>query len=70
MAETVDARGLSCPQPVIMTKNAINKTKGGEITVIVDTMTQVQNCSRIAEKLGWSATWEEKEGEYHVHLRK
>ena len=70
MADTVDARGLSCPQPVIMTKNAISKVGEGEITIIVDTMTQVQNCSRIAEKLGWSASWEEKDGEYYVTVKK
>jgi len=70
MADIVDARGLSCPQPVILTKNAINQAKQGELTVIVDTMTQVQNCIRLAEKLGWSATWEKKEDEYHIHLKK
>jgi len=70
MADIVDARGLSCPQPVILTKNAINQAKQGELTVVVDTITQVQNCIRLAEKLGWSAAWEQKEDEYHIHLKK
>ena len=39
----VDARGLSCPQPVIETKKAIEKTNSGEIHVLVDTMTSVMN---------------------------
>ncbi len=40
MAEAVivDARGLSCPQPVVETKKAIKKTPYGEIHVLVDTV--------------------------------
>lgn len=70
MADTVDARGLSCPQPVILAKKAINDAKESEITVLVDTMTQVQNVSRIAEKSGWSAEYEELGDEYKIVLRK
>ncbi|MBN2446501.1 MAG: sulfurtransferase TusA family protein [Phycisphaerae bacterium] len=58
MAETVDARGLSCPQPVIMTRAALQKTTAGQVTVLVDTMTQVHNCTRAAQKLGWQADFE------------
>jgi len=70
MAETVDARGLSCPQPVILTRNALQKTSGGEVLVLVDTMTQVHNCTRAAGKLGWQASYEEKGEVFEVMLRK
>ena len=70
MADTIDARGLSCPQPVILAKNAIREAKQGEITILVDTMTQVQNVSRIAEKSGWTAAFEEQGDEYKVVLKK
>lgn len=61
MAETVevDARGLSCPQPVIETKKAIEKTSSGEIHVLVDTMTSVMNVSRFAKNQGWTVSYEE-----------
>ncbi len=39
MSATVDARGLSCPQPVILTMNEIKKVKKGEIVILVDTDT-------------------------------
>jgi TusA-related sulfurtransferase len=31
MAEYVDARGLSCPQPVILTRSALDKAGSGEV---------------------------------------
>ena len=70
MSTTIDARGLSCPQPVILTRRALQKSEGGEVVVLVDTMTQVYNCSRAAEKLGWQAGYEEKENELVLTLRK
>ena len=70
MAVSVDACGLSCPQPVIMTRQALQETGGDEVVVLVDTMTQVHNCSRVAEKLGWQASYTEKGDVFEVTLRK
>lgn len=70
MTKTIDARGLSCPQPVIMTRDALSGVKSGRITVLVDTMTQVYNVSRSAEKLGWSAKHEEKDDQFVITLEK
>ena len=40
----IDARGYSCPEPVLMTKNAL---KGGvPLKVMVDSKTPVQNITR------------------------
>ena len=70
MGTTVDAQGLSCPQPVILTRKALLESGGQEVVVLVDTMTQVYNCSRIAEKLGWHASYERKDDVYELTLRK
>jgi TusA-related sulfurtransferase len=70
MTVNVDARGLSCPQPVILTRNAIQKAASGQIIVLVDTMTQVHNCSRAAEKLGWQVQYEEKGDVFELTLTK
>jgi len=70
MTKTVDARGLSCPQPVIMTRKAVKDLDGGEVTVLVDTMTQVQNVSRSAQKLGWDVSFEEKNETFELLLKK
>lgn len=53
MAKVVDARGLSCPQPVILTVNEIKKVGKGELTVLVDTDTAKENVSRATNAQGW-----------------
>ncbi len=68
-AIVVDARGLSCPQPVILARKALLGAGSGRIVVLVDTMTQVYNCSRAAAKLGWTATCEERGGSFELSLR-
>jgi len=52
MAATVDARGLSCPQPVILTLNEIKTGQESEIFVLVDTETSKENVVRAAESQG------------------
>ncbi|MDD3846225.1 MAG: sulfurtransferase TusA family protein [Syntrophorhabdaceae bacterium] len=63
MSAIVDAKGLSCPQPVILTLNEIKKTGKGEITVLVDTVTSKENVSRAAITHGWTLKHVEQEGE-------
>jgi TusA-related sulfurtransferase len=53
MSTTVDARGLSCPQPVLDTMMAIQSTTDDTITVMVDTEASKENVSRAASGKGW-----------------
>ena len=50
----VDARGLSCPEPVLMTEKVLKKLQKGEVKVLVDTNTSKENVSRMAKHLEWS----------------
>ena len=69
MSSTVDARGYSCPQPVLMTLDQIKKIGQGEIVVLVDTDTSKENVSRAAQSQGWTATEVVPEGEgYRITL--
>jgi tRNA 2-thiouridine synthesizing protein A len=71
MAESIDARGLSCPEPVILTRKALEGAGAGEeVVVLVDTMTQVYNCARAGEDLGWKAAWEEKGDDFEMRFRR
>ncbi len=45
----IDARGLSCPQPVILIKNAVDKSHEAEYTLLTDNMACVENVSRYAK---------------------
>ncbi len=53
MTTTVDARGLSCPQPVILTLDAIKNGKDKELVVLVDTDTSKENVMRAAASQGY-----------------
>ena len=70
MPETIDARGLSCPLPVMRTRQALQSAGSGEVTILVDTMTQVDNCTRTAEALGWQVTCQEKDNTFELSMHR
>ncbi|MCX5914301.1 MAG: sulfurtransferase TusA family protein [Deltaproteobacteria bacterium] len=70
MSEKIDARGLSCPQPVVLVKKAIDRLGKGEIEVWVDTVTSKENVSRLARNAGFQVTEQEEEGEFMLKLAK
>jgi tRNA 2-thiouridine synthesizing protein A len=69
MTKKVDARGFSCPQPVIMTRKAI---QAGEfpIEVLVETVTSRENVRRASEKLGCQVKVEEMGDEFKLTITK
>ncbi|HEY74561.1 MAG TPA: sulfurtransferase-like selenium metabolism protein YedF [Thermoflexia bacterium] len=66
MAVTVDARGLPCPQPVILTRNALRESV--EVITIVDNDTARHNVLRMAQKEGCTVEVEEKEDGIYLHI--
>lgn len=71
MAETVDARGLSCPEPVLLALEAMKKLGKGEIEILVDTDTARENISRAANSMGWMVSEIIKEeSAYRIKLKK
>lgn len=71
MENIVDARGYSCPQPVIMTMAEIKKTAKGTIKILVDTDTSKENVIRAAGSKGWNIDSIEKEGDgYQITISK
>ncbi len=69
MLVQIDARGVSCPQPVLMTKKALANNKEG-INVIVDNMTARGNVERFMKNSGYKVTIEEKEDDFILSARK
>jgi len=68
---TVDARGLSCPQPAMLTRQALQKFDKGTVEVLVDSGTARENVSRLAGKAGWAVTLEEQpEGSCTIVLKR
>ncbi|MBN2108925.1 MAG: sulfurtransferase TusA family protein [Deltaproteobacteria bacterium] len=52
--ERIDVRGLSCPQPVVVTKKYMDTIGSGEFEIIVDTGTARDNITRLAGNCGWA----------------
>ncbi|MBM3237089.1 sulfurtransferase-like selenium metabolism protein YedF [Candidatus Poribacteria bacterium] len=68
MSKIVDARGLACPQPVILTGKALKESD--TVMVIVDDETPKDNVSRIATRKGYNVKVEEKDGDFYIHIQK
>jgi selenium metabolism protein YedF len=68
MPKTVDARGLACPQPVILTRAAL--TDADAVLAIVDNETACQNVTRMAEKVGWTVQAETRADGIYLHIGK
>ena len=52
---TIDARGLACPQPVVLAKKAIEESPAAIVAVIVDSETARENVLRFAAYSGRAA---------------
>ncbi len=57
----VDARGLSCPEPLLLTKNALNQ--GGSVRVLVDDACARGNIEKLAKSLDKKITVKDNNGE-------
>ncbi|MBQ3062507.1 MAG: sulfurtransferase TusA family protein [Clostridia bacterium] len=65
---TIDARGYSCPEPLIMTKEAI--AKGLPLTVMVDNMTPVNNITRFATNAGYKVSHKSVGDDFEITIEK
>lgn len=66
---TIDARGLSCPEPVILISQAM---KSGEnaYEIKVDNRVSRENVTRYAEHQGYTFSVTEADGEFTLSIRK
>lgn len=65
----IDTCGMSCPQPVLMTKKALDVEKDG-LDVLVDSITAKENVTRFMQNAGYSVQIEEIEGTFLLKARK
>jgi len=68
ITKTVDARGLACPQPVVLTKKALQGAD--KVVTIVDNSAARENVSRLAKKEGCKVEIEEKSEGTFLQLTK
>ena len=65
----LDARGLSCPEPVVMIRKAM-MSKAAEYTMVVDNPTAKENVTRYAEHQGYKVAVSECGDEYTLTITK
>ena len=70
MSEQVDVRGLSCPQPVVITRKKMGQIGKGTIEVLVDTAASRDNIERMATSQRWKVDIQKKEDEFLLILTK
>ena len=68
MDNLIDARGLACPEPVIMVQQAVKKSN--DFRIIVDNNIAVQNITRFCNNKGFSITKKDENGEFILHITK
>jgi len=66
----IDARGQSCPIPVVMVQNAVKKDHPSQLQVQVDSMVCVENITRYAASQGYQVQVDEGSGEFTLTLTK
>ena len=69
--KTIDAMGLACPRPVILTKKAIREENLDEVTVKVDNEIATENLTKMGKQLGFTAEVKtNSKTDYEVYLKK
>jgi selenium metabolism protein YedF len=65
--ETLNCRGLDCPQPVLRTKDFIEANPQAlAFTVVVDNAAAAQNVVRFVESQGFSASLEQNDNDFEI----
>lgn len=67
--ERIDTCGMSCPQPVLMTKKAIDK-KPDNLEIIVDNNVARANVERFLNKSGYSINIREEDELFIIGAKK
>ena len=65
----LDAKGLSCPEPVVMIRKAM-ASKANEYTMVVDNPTAKENVTRYAEHQGYAVTVTEQGDDFTLTMKK
>ena len=66
----VDARGYSCPMPVVMVQKAVKGKDPDTLEVLVDNQCSVENVTRFAKNAGYKVSVADFEGDFKLTLTK
>ncbi|MGB9904445.1 MAG: sulfurtransferase TusA family protein [Desulfotomaculales bacterium] len=70
MSREIDARGLLCPEPVLLTRRELAKMASGILRVRVNSAAAKENVTRLAESMGWEVETASEGDGFVLTLRK
>jgi selenium metabolism protein YedF len=70
MAQTIDARGLTCPAPVLLVKESVEREKAQEIEVLVDNEASLENVGRFLSVKGYLVSDGPEGKDYRITARR
>ena len=66
---TVEAKGLSCPEPVMLAKKAVKKNPSDDVQIVVDNATARDNILRMARSIKRTTDVRDIDGVYTITLK-
>jgi len=70
MQEVKDARGLLCPEPLLIVKKEMDRLGKGTIKVLVDSAAARDNITRLAQSQKWKIDITQDGDEFLLQLTK
>lgn len=70
MSDILDLRGLSCPQPVLQARAALQQSGASAVKALVDSPVARENIGRAARSLGWTMNVDEGDDGFLLTLEK
>jgi selenium metabolism protein YedF len=64
--EKLDCRGLACPNPVLKTKELVERRGVASLSVLVDNPAAKENVSRFLGRMGYQVSISEKDGNFEI----
>ena len=64
----IDARGFSCPMPVVMVQKELKKMAPAELDVLVDNQCAVENVTRFAKTQRYQVTSAQDGPDFRLQL--
>jgi tRNA 2-thiouridine synthesizing protein A len=66
--DILDVRGLSCPEPVVMTRKMLSEKPVAELTILSDNKVSVENIRRFVTNSGYTFSVEADGADYVIRI--
>ena len=64
--KTIDACGISCPEPLLMLEKALETER--ELNLLVDSRNALENCREYAVKKGYTVKVNVEKDQFNLHV--